>query len=202
VFSDGGVVLDPARNADAFDAVLDVLEAEGAVLLFPEGKSHSDPALAPLKTRLARMALMARAERCLNRILIIPIGLTFERKWEARSRVLMQFGTPIMCVAGVPNEPNDVGALTRRVDACLVTWCRLARSGSLRRVNASVSDLGFPLCRSPSSWRCTSSDLSPIPAGRERSPASARRLGVAAWRSYRVGRIDCCDAELEILRGA
>src|SRR5678815_772600 len=65
------------------------------------------------------MALMARVERRLTRIPIIPIGLTFERKWEPRSRVLMQFGTPIMCVAGVADEPNDVAALTQRVDAGL-----------------------------------------------------------------------------------
>src|SRR4030095_3239920 len=41
----GDGVVDPARNADAFAAVLDVLDAGGVVLLFPEGKSHSDPAL-------------------------------------------------------------------------------------------------------------------------------------------------------------
>jgi len=115
----GGGALDPARNATAFATVLNVLEAGSIVLLFPEGKSHSDPALAPLKTGLARMALMARVERRLTCIPIIPVGLTFERKWEPRSRVLMQFGTPIMCVAGVPDEPNDVAALTRRVDAGL-----------------------------------------------------------------------------------
>lgn len=112
-------VLDSARNAEAFATVLDVLDSGGAVLLFPEGKSHSDPGLAPLKTGLARMALMARAERRLSRIPIIPIGLTFERKWEPRSRVLMQLGRPIICGAGAPNEPNDVADLTRRLDAGL-----------------------------------------------------------------------------------
>ena len=81
--------LDPARNADAFVAVLDVLEAGGIVLIFPEGKSHSDPALAPLKTGLARIATMARVERGLASVPIVPVGLTFERKWEPRSRVLM-----------------------------------------------------------------------------------------------------------------
>ena len=112
-------VLDTARNSDAFATLLDVLEVGGVVLLFPEGKSHSDPALAPLKTGLARIAFMARDERQLNCIPIIPIGLTFERKWEPRSRVLIQFGTPMMCVADASDEPNDVTALTRRVDAAL-----------------------------------------------------------------------------------
>ena len=108
-------VLDSTRNAEAFATVLDVLERGSVVLLFPEGKSHSDPALAPLKTGLARMALMARVQRRLNSIPIIPIGLTFERKWEPRSRVLMQLGRPIICEAGALNEPNDVADLTRRV---------------------------------------------------------------------------------------
>jgi 1-acyl-sn-glycerol-3-phosphate acyltransferase len=47
---------DPARNADAFARVLDVLEGGAMVLLFPEGRSHSDPALVPLKTGLARIS--------------------------------------------------------------------------------------------------------------------------------------------------
>ena len=35
----------------------------GMVLIFPEGKSHSEPALAPLKTGVARIALEARDVR-------------------------------------------------------------------------------------------------------------------------------------------
>jgi 1-acyl-sn-glycerol-3-phosphate acyltransferase len=101
-------VPDPARNASAFEAVLDVLGRGGMVLLFPEGKSHSEPALAPLKTGLARIALMARDER--------RIGLTFERKWEPRSRVVMHVGAPILVGGDVPNDPAGVVELTRRVD--------------------------------------------------------------------------------------
>lgn len=114
----GDGALDPTRNDDAFATVLDVLEAGGVVLLFPEGKSHNDPALAPLKTGLARIAMMARVERGLVSVPIIPIGLTFERKWEPRSRALMHLGPPIVVGAG-EQEPNDVAALTRRVDAGL-----------------------------------------------------------------------------------
>ena len=110
---------DPSRNIGAFTAVLDVLERGGVVLLFPEGKSHSDPELAPLKTGLARIALMARDERRLYPFPVIPIGLTFERKWEPRSRVLMHIGAPIEIVAAEPNVHDDVTQLTQRVDAGL-----------------------------------------------------------------------------------
>ena len=112
-----GGILDPSRNANAFTAVLDVLEEGGIVLVFPEGKSHSDPELAPLKTGLARMALMARDERRLT-VPIIPVGLTFERKGEPRSRVLMYVGTPVSADAVIPNA-DAVTDLTSRVNAGL-----------------------------------------------------------------------------------
>lgn len=111
--------VDPARNAGAFTAVLDVLEAGGVVLLFPEGKSHSDPNLAPLKTGLARIALMAQAQRSIGTLPIVPIGLTFERKWDPRSRVVMAIGTPILLARDVPNAHGDATALTGRIDAGL-----------------------------------------------------------------------------------
>jgi 1-acyl-sn-glycerol-3-phosphate acyltransferase len=116
---DSTPAVDPGRNARAFQAVLDVLEAGGVVLLFPEGKSHSDPALAPLKTGLARIALMARDDRHLASLPIIPVGLTFERKWEPRSRVVMHVGAPIAVGPGLPNTADGVADLTRRVDAGL-----------------------------------------------------------------------------------
>ncbi|MFL5638634.1 MAG: lysophospholipid acyltransferase family protein, partial [Gemmatimonadaceae bacterium] len=115
----GDAVLDPTRNAEAFAAVLDVLEHDGIVLLFPEGKSHSDPALAPLKTGLARIAMMALGNRHLTAVPVIPVGLTFERKWEPRSRVLIRFGTPIIVEDGSPNDSSAVVALTQRVDVGL-----------------------------------------------------------------------------------
>lgn len=114
----GGTPLDPSRNAAAFAAVLDALQAGRVVLLFPEGKSHSEPELAPLKTGLARMALMARDERQMTALPIIPVGLTFERKWDPRSRVLMHIGTAIS-IDDVSPHADQVAALTSRVNAGL-----------------------------------------------------------------------------------
>jgi len=95
------------------------LEAGGVVLLFPEGKSHSDPNLAPLKTGLARIALMAQEQRSIGTLPIVPIGLTFERKWDPRSRVVMAIGTPILLGRDVPNTHGDAATLTGRIDAGL-----------------------------------------------------------------------------------
>jgi 1-acyl-sn-glycerol-3-phosphate acyltransferase len=90
----GDVAVDPARNAASFDAVADALAEGAAVVVFPEGKSHDDPRMAPLRTGLARMALHA-ADRGVRGIRIVPVGLLFERKEAPRSRVLLQVGEPL-----------------------------------------------------------------------------------------------------------
>ncbi len=87
--------LDHARNAEAFRAILNRLEQGGAVLIFPEGKSHDEPALAPLRTGPARIALQARHEGRVRSLAIVPIGLIFEQKEAPRSRVLVDVGEPL-----------------------------------------------------------------------------------------------------------
>lgn len=84
----------PGRNEGAFRKILDVLGEDRAVLIFPEGKSHSDPSLAPLKTGLARIALMAR-EHGVSDLEIVPIALNFEDKGTPASSVLVNVGQPI-----------------------------------------------------------------------------------------------------------
>ncbi|MDQ3699145.1 MAG: lysophospholipid acyltransferase family protein [Gemmatimonadota bacterium] len=83
------------RNVEAFRAILDALERRKAVLIFPEGTSHNEPHLAPLRTGLARIALQARDERGVRGLRIAPIGLVFERKWAPRTRILVHAGDPI-----------------------------------------------------------------------------------------------------------
>lgn len=86
---------DGARNADAFRSIVEALGRKEAILIFPEGKSHSDPQLAPLKTGAARMALQARDERGIPGVRLVPLGLVFEQKDQPRSRVLAQVGEAI-----------------------------------------------------------------------------------------------------------
>ncbi len=91
-----GGSLDPTRNRETFRAVVDALSRRGVVLIFPEGKSHDEPSMAPLKTGAARMALDALSAGAAPDLAIVPIGLVFERKDAPRSRVLVQVGEPIL----------------------------------------------------------------------------------------------------------
>jgi len=71
---------DRSRNVSAFREIMNLLEKGGAVLIFPEGKSHNEAGLEPLKTGLARLALQARDKSAIKGIKILPLGLVFENK--------------------------------------------------------------------------------------------------------------------------
>lgn len=90
---------DPAKmhlNDRTFDAAIGALHAGGAVQIYPEGQSHSEPSLAPLRTGAARIALLAesRAGWSLG-LKIQPVGLTYTRKHLFRGRAIAAFGEPI-----------------------------------------------------------------------------------------------------------
>lgn len=88
--------LDAARNIGAFESIFDVLEKDGMILIFPEGKSHSEPSLAPLKTGVSRIALEAPDTRAIRGLQIIPLGLNFEDKGNPGTAVLAEVGEPIL----------------------------------------------------------------------------------------------------------
>ncbi len=92
---EGGAQVD---NAGAFDALHAVLAKGEAFGIFPEGVSYTEPELQPLKTGAARIALSALAEGIA--VTIVPVGLHYRRKQHFRSRVLVQFGRPLVLDAG------------------------------------------------------------------------------------------------------
>src|SRR5690348_13315972 len=88
-----GTTSSAGRNADAFQMVTRALADGGAVLVFPEGISHDAPAIAPLRTGAARMAMMAHdAGVALG---VVAVGLIYEEKERPRSRVLVRIGEPL-----------------------------------------------------------------------------------------------------------
>lgn len=83
-------------NDRTFDAAIGALQDGGAVQIYPEGRSHSDPRMAPLRTGAARIALMAEAGSGWTLgVRIQPVGLTYTRKSVFRGRALAAFGEPI-----------------------------------------------------------------------------------------------------------
>jgi glycerol-3-phosphate O-acyltransferase / dihydroxyacetone phosphate acyltransferase len=143
-----GATRDPGRNEDTFRAVVDQLARGGAVLIFPEGKSHDDPTIAPLRTGAARMALQARDEGHARDLAIVPIGLTFERKEAARSRVHAEAGAPLLMREWrAPDGGSAPAALTeeiaRRLRAVTLGYADMAealRERDLARFFAAVAD--------------------------------------------------------------
>jgi glycerol-3-phosphate O-acyltransferase/dihydroxyacetone phosphate acyltransferase len=110
-----------ARNEDAFRAVFEAIRDRSAVGIFPEGISHSEPAMTPLKTGAARIALGA-ATRIGRAFPIVPVGLTFRDKGTFRSEALVIRGAPILwddlALRGA-EDSEAVRELTARIDGSL-----------------------------------------------------------------------------------
>jgi glycerol-3-phosphate O-acyltransferase/dihydroxyacetone phosphate acyltransferase len=115
---------DTSRNEESFALCRAALAQGEALALFPEGASHSDPQLRPLKTGAARIALSAEAEQDGRLDLtVVPIGLYYERKVLFRSRVLLVVGEPLRVAPLLPGYRADqrasVDALTDDIRARL-----------------------------------------------------------------------------------
>lgn len=82
---------DLSKNREMFARVRAHLAAGGAVALFPEGTSHSDPRLKPMKTGAARIALGVVGALPLR---IQPVGLFYTNKQTFRSAALVYYGEP------------------------------------------------------------------------------------------------------------
>lgn len=136
---------DPSRNEEAFAACHEALAQGEAIALFPEGTSHNEPALQPLKTGAARIVL--EAERRLGPLgaRIVPVGLTFDERGRFRSRALVRVGEPLDPapeLAAYDRDPVAAGrTLTARVDEALRQVTLNYPSWDEARLIARASDL-------------------------------------------------------------
>lgn len=97
------------RNRGSFERLAEELDRGGCVLIFPEGRSHSDPRLSELRTGAARVLLLSKKSP-----VVVPLGLWFTKKDEFRSDVLVRVG-PL--VAAPPDA--TVEAWTEAMGAAL-----------------------------------------------------------------------------------
>jgi 1-acyl-sn-glycerol-3-phosphate acyltransferase len=102
------------RNDATFDAAVAALADGAAVLIFPEGTSHSEPAVAPLRTGAARIALRAESEAdWMLGLRIVPVGLTYTRKTAFRGEAAAFVGEPLAVARWRSAWTEDANAAVR-----------------------------------------------------------------------------------------
>lgn len=96
---------DSSANAEMFDKIAAHLSGGGNILIFPEGTSHSEPHLAPLRTGAARMLLAAEGSRGIPPT-FQAAALEFDARSDFRSRCLVLWG-PVRRFAEVPGKDDE-----------------------------------------------------------------------------------------------
>jgi glycerol-3-phosphate O-acyltransferase/dihydroxyacetone phosphate acyltransferase len=115
---------DATDNRATFAAAVQALEDRHVVAVFPEGTTHDDPSIRPLRTGVARIALAASAAG-VDGVRIVPIGISYEDKVAVRGRALIEFGPPLdvpdsarLDATGAPRH-EDVDELTARLEKAI-----------------------------------------------------------------------------------
>jgi glycerol-3-phosphate O-acyltransferase/dihydroxyacetone phosphate acyltransferase len=113
-----------ARNRETFAQARTLLRRGGSIAICPEGVSHSDTKLRPLKTGAARIALGVVAADPTIDLKIVPAGLYYTSKTAFRSAALLHFGEPLKVEAvalDAHGEPPQeaVRALSSRIERAL-----------------------------------------------------------------------------------
>ena len=115
---------DVTRNQETFIAARKLLARGGTIGICPEGVSHDEPGLKPIKTGAARISLGALSTGEVNNLQIVPAGLYYTSKTSFRSSALLYFGEPIpvdrVALDNTGNPPREpVRELSNRIEAAL-----------------------------------------------------------------------------------
>ncbi|MDH5517667.1 MAG: 1-acyl-sn-glycerol-3-phosphate acyltransferase [Gammaproteobacteria bacterium] len=95
-----------------FKKAYEMLAAGHALMIFPEGQSHSGYQLKPLKTGAARIAIGFQQKYKITPV-IIPVGLNFSQTDYFRSHVYINFGEAVAMNSALSvDSDDDVNALT------------------------------------------------------------------------------------------
>jgi glycerol-3-phosphate O-acyltransferase/dihydroxyacetone phosphate acyltransferase len=145
----GGVKARAAANEAAFARCREALFRGDALALFPEGISHSEPRLKPLKKGAARVAISAEREHQQRTgqplgLVVVPLGLSYQDKTAFRSQVVVSVG-PSIRVAELLAQPAPDGRsaedlLTERMRAGLDQVVLQAESREILAGMSQVAD--------------------------------------------------------------
>ena len=134
-----------AKNAKAFAMCRRLLSHGGMVALFPEGISHDEPSLQPLKTGAARIALGAALDDGVDTVVTVAVGLAYDSKARFRSRALVRVDMPqaVSSWADAYRRDDheatraltaDMAARLRRVSPDYESWVAAETFGELAEV--------------------------------------------------------------------
>ena len=183
------------RNAHSFDAAEEVLLSGGMVGIFPEGRTHDEAAVTKVHTGAARIALGAYAAG-VRGLAIVAVGLTFDDKIAARSRVLATVGTPIdldevidslpRTGTGVPDERDHraVRRLTEVVAERLRSVAPGYESPREARVLAMAAEIRLRPDDEPDSPEVTLADRERMARRLAHAPAQRRAAVADALAHY------------------
>jgi 1-acyl-sn-glycerol-3-phosphate acyltransferase len=156
------------ENADAFRECRARLAGGGLVAIFPEGLSHSEPALQPFRSGAARIAV--DFVRALSRPLpILPAAILYEDKSRFRSAAGIVYGEPFDAAAWLEERAGSGAAeltaeIERRIRALTENYASLEERTVVREAAAILRSVG----------------RAPAPVGREEPPDLASRVGYVA----------------------
>ena len=102
-------------NVSAFATSHELLRRGGVVAVFPEGISHDEVTLQPLRTGAARIALEAVADGNAEELVTVAVGLVYDAKARFRSRALVRVGEPVQMAQWVNGYRRDEWATVRAV---------------------------------------------------------------------------------------
>ena len=183
---------DPARNAELFAATTATLRRGGAIAIFPEGRTQPEPVLLTLRTGAARMLLAAEAEPGGAEVVLLPVGLVFQKPGTFRDgRALVLVGSPVPTA-----DARTLAAAGRPEDAARLLTDRLTESLRAQIVEADdrktlqLLELVEELWQEESGYR---------PAG-ERERVEWLQRAMRTYETFRTaapGRIAAFRAELD-----
>ena len=115
---------DVTKNEETFIAARKLLARGGTIGICPEGVSHDEPGLRPIKTGAARISLAAVSTGEVSSLKIVPAGLYYTSKTSFRSDALLYFGNPIevepVTLGSDGSPPRDaVRLLSDRIEKAL-----------------------------------------------------------------------------------
>jgi glycerol-3-phosphate O-acyltransferase / dihydroxyacetone phosphate acyltransferase len=207
---DIGKGAEPRKNVRSLERCSDILRHGGALCIFPEGVSHSDPHMRPFRTGAARIGLDFLKEVAPGTLQIVPVGLLYTEKDRFRSAVWLRFGAPMDLAQWAAVHPDaNAHSLTeelrRRVaeltlqyetrrESLILTWgAEIVQTGGtapapLGWKESSVSDWFALLTRLQSGYRTLQTthvaEIDELTTRVRKYRVELRRLGISPAEVY------------------